>query len=298
MNPYLNFKEENEQDLMESLIIEAIDMHAEQFYYIPRQLVSPDDILGEDRLSKFKGSYPFTAYFENITNFDGQGAFIQRFGGLLDYSATLILPRRHWQQFIGQYGVNLLPNRPTEGDWIYYPLTDAIFEIKYVDDKNPFAQLGAFFVYKLTIELAQYSSEEIDSDIDEIDAFATLKTFDIDPDKSIWGAFTEIKVLDGGDGYKETPELCVQSITGHGAQFEIEMFEGSIKDIVLIDGGEGYAEDDKLCLIGDCKTPAHVSYKIRTQIENAGDAWGTNRSYEKESDDYLVDFENPFGGKL
>lgn len=290
------FNNENEQDLVEDLIIESIEIHAEDFYYIPRKLVSPDEIFGEDRLSKFEHAYPIRAYFENVTNFDGQGAFIQRFGGFLDYSATLTLSRRKWAEWVGRYGQTILPNRPCEGDLIYYPLTDGLFEIKYVDDKNPFAQLGKFYTYKLTIELFQYSSEEIRTDIEPIDVFSSLKTFDINPDVSAWGGVVDVEIKQHGSGYKETPILHVSSIQGHGAQFEVELDESNgIKTVKILNPGESYASTDSLQVIGNCDTPAEIIPVIRTQVELAGDKWGSNYAFKEQAKEDLFDPSNPFG---
>ena len=77
------------------------------------------------------------------------------------------------------HGTTYLPNRPNEGDLIYYPLTKGLFEIKFVKHQEPFYQLGKLYTYKLDIELFQYSSEKINTGIPEVDVFEDLKTFDV-----------------------------------------------------------------------------------------------------------------------
>lgn len=293
-NPYINNPAHSEQDLIESLITEAIDIHAETFYYIPRKLVNPDEILGEDRLSKFKHAYPIDAYFENATNFDGQGAFIQRYGGLVDYSATLLISRRRWQELVGQHGTTILPNRPVEGDLIYYPLTDSLFQIMYVDDKNPFAQLGDFYTWRLTIELHTYASEEIKTDLPEINAFQTLKTFDINADRSVWGGVEKVEVLDGGEGYLDAPTLEIESLAGHGAVLEVVMGEGSVKEIKVLDPGEGYSDSDELVVTGFALKPAQLKLDIRTQIGQA-DGQAANEANVEFGKENIVNFDDPFG---
>jgi hypothetical protein len=62
---------------------------------------------------------------------------------------------------------------------IYFPLTKGLFEIKFVQHQDPFYQIGKLYVYKLQIELYSYSSESINTGDDTIDAFETLKSFDI-----------------------------------------------------------------------------------------------------------------------
>lgn len=168
----------NEQNLLEDLIVESLHHYGINFMYIPRTLVSKDNILGEDRLSKFKNAYPIEAYFENVNGFDGSQAFIQKFGLMMEQSATLVIARRRWDQLLGRFGVNILPNRPTEGDLLYFPLTNGLFDIRFVQHQNPFYQLGKLFVYKLEIESAVYSAERLETGVPEIDVFESLKSFD------------------------------------------------------------------------------------------------------------------------
>jgi hypothetical protein len=184
-NVYFTHGTRNEQYLLEDLIIESISIWGQEFYYIPRQLVAKDDILGEDRLSQFKNAYPVDMYLENVGGFEGQGAFIQKFGLMMEQSATLTVARRTWERVVGKHSDVILPNRPAEGDLLYFPLTKGLFEIKFVDHQDPFYQLKKLYVYRLEVELFQYSSEKIDTGIEEIDTFETLKTFDVEKQPDI-----------------------------------------------------------------------------------------------------------------
>jgi hypothetical protein len=179
-NPYFTMGTSHEQNLIENLIIESLQIFGQILYYIPRTLVSKDEIFGEDRLSKFIRSYPIEMYLESVDSFDGQGAFIQKFGLMMEQSATLVVARKRWEQLIGEYNKTILPNRPAEGDLLYFPLSKGLFEIKFVKHQDPFYQLGRLYVYKLQVELFQYNSERIDTNIPEIDIFESLKTFDVD----------------------------------------------------------------------------------------------------------------------
>ena len=99
-NVYFSQGTRNEQVLIEDLIIESLRIYGNEVMYIPRTLVSKDDILGEDRLSQFKSAFPIEMYFENVDSFAGQGSFIQKFGLMIEQSATLVVARRRWEQFI------------------------------------------------------------------------------------------------------------------------------------------------------------------------------------------------------
>ena len=148
-------------------------------------MVAKDDILGEDRLSKFKDAFPVDMYLESVDGFEGQGAFIQKFGLMMEQSATLTVARRTWERFVGKHADIQLPNRPAEGDLLYFPLTGGLFEIKFVDHQDPFYQLKKLYVYRLQVELFQYASEKIETGDKKIDAFETLKTFDVDKQENI-----------------------------------------------------------------------------------------------------------------
>lgn len=197
----------SEQLTYEDIIVESISIYGQDFYYIPRILVGKDEILGEDRLSQFKNAYGIEMYLETHNGFEGQGAFIQKFGLMMEQSATLTVARRKWEQLVGQHGRSILPNRPAEGDLLYFPLTRGLFEIKFVTHQDPFYQAGKLYVYKLQVELFQYASENIQTGVEEIDEFKTLKTFDVDEIPN--GTVTEIKVTNKGIGYVSQPTVKI-----------------------------------------------------------------------------------------
>jgi len=196
---YYSHGAKNEQLFHEDLVVESLHQYGQNFYYIPRTLVAKDEILGEDRLSKFKSAYSIEMYLENVDGFDGQGAFIQKFGLMMEQSATLVVARRRWDQLIGRFGKTIIPGRPCEGDLIYFPLTDGLFEIKFVSHQDPFYQIGKLFVYKLQVELFQYASERMETGVTQIDDFETLKSFDTSILKN--GIVSEIKITNAGLGY-------------------------------------------------------------------------------------------------
>ena len=193
--------------MYEDIICESISVFGQDFYYIPRELVGKDEILGEDRLSKFKNAYGIEMYLESHDGFEGQGAFIQKFGLMMEQSATLTVARRRWEQLVGRFGHTIIPSRPCEGDLLYFPLTGGLFEIKFVKHQDPFYQLGKLFVYKLQIELFQYSSERMQTGIPEVDVFESLKSFDLDIVKD--GELKEIVITNPGYSYTTTPVVTV-----------------------------------------------------------------------------------------
>lgn len=163
----------SESLLHEDLIIECIKIYGFDVYYMPRQTVNRDWILGEDPLNKFKDAYPIEVYLEDVLGFGG-GELLSKFGVELRDTANFLMARRRWDELIGRKGTSVLPGRPAEGDLLYFPLTQALFQIKLVEATNPFFQVGKLYVYKLQCELYQYSNEEIDTGVKEIDNLTDL----------------------------------------------------------------------------------------------------------------------------
>lgn len=170
----------NEHNLYESLIIESIRQYGVEFYYVPRQLVAKDEIFVEDRLSEFKSAYEIEGYIDEIDGFSGQGNFMSKFGLVIEEQATVTIAVRRWEELVGRFGDTIIPSRPCEGDLFYFPTSETLFEIKFVEDQQPFYQLGKLYVYKLRIEAFQYSSERISTGIEEIDNVALESSFDLD----------------------------------------------------------------------------------------------------------------------
>ncbi len=197
-NVYFSNGTRNEQLLLEDLIIESLSIKGLDMCYIPRTLVAKDEILGEDRLSKFETMYPIEMYFKNVDSYEGVGFAIQKFGLMIDQSATLTVARRRWEQLVGRFGKTIIPERPCEGDLLYFPLTKSLFEIKFVKHQNPFYQLNNLYVFDLEVQLFRYSSERITTGDEDIDDFETLMsedvgvTVDIDEPKS-YGDNNEFK---------------------------------------------------------------------------------------------------------
>jgi hypothetical protein len=158
----------SESLLHEDLIIECLKIYGFDCYYIPRVAVNRDLILNEDPTNKYEDAFPLEAYLENTTGFGGTD-LLSKFGVEIQDTATFIIARRRWEQSVGRKKASVLVNRPAEGDLLYFPVTKSFFEIKYVEVKDPFFQVGKLYVYKLECELFQYSHENINTEIREID---------------------------------------------------------------------------------------------------------------------------------
>ena len=162
-SPY-KITSDGERNLVEELFIESIKVRGEDYYYIPREVISEDFIFNEDKISEFKNFYQIEMKLENVQEFGGDGDLFTKFGYTLTDSGVVTVSRKRFEEEIP------LPH-PREGDLVYFPLTSSVFEITFVEDENPFYQLGKLYSYMLTIELFRYGNEEFDTGIDEIDDF-------------------------------------------------------------------------------------------------------------------------------
>ena len=298
-NVYFSQGTRNEQYLIEDLIIESLKIYGQEVFYIPRTLVSKDEILGEDRLSRFTSSYPIEMYFENVDSLDGQGAFIQKFGMMLEQSATLVVSRRRWDQLVGQYDKTIIPIRPCEGDLIYFPLTKSMFEIKFVKHQDPFYQLGKLYVYKLQVELFQYASERIDTGVKEIDAFETLKTFTTNVTRTPYGEVTSVTVTDSGSGYDSPPTVTFISNSGTGAAATAYLGTGSnsgkVIKVVVTNNGTRYQTAPSVQFSGGNPTvAATATATIENNIDKV-ESFGDNNKFKIQAADDIFNAANPFG---
>ena len=169
-----------EQRLVEDLVIESLKVYGHDIYYMPRTLVNKDTIFDEDELSRFTQAYPLEMYLDNVNGYEGQGDIFTRFGLEVRDQATFVLAKRRWEDLVLTSGGTFTQTtRPSEGDLLYFPKTKSIFEIKYVDFQNPFYQLNQIYVFKLVCELFEYSSEDLDTGITEIDVIETKYSQDM-----------------------------------------------------------------------------------------------------------------------
>ena len=160
----------NEKKLYEDLIIEGLKIYGHDVYYLPRTLVNQDLILGEDSLSKFDDSYLIEMYVETTEGLAGEQELINKFGLEIREETTFMLAKRRWNDAVDSYHTMIKEGRPNEGDIIYYPLLNKFFEISFVEDQEPFFQLGNLPVYKLRARTWEYSSERLDTGVTDIDS--------------------------------------------------------------------------------------------------------------------------------
>ena len=152
LNPFFRQEVASEQRLVQDLVNEHLRMYGQEVYYMPRKYVGTDSIMRENILSRFDDAYPIEAYIANVEGFQGSGDLMTKFGIRVTDEATFIISKERFQDYITEIMTNVesgedrrrqdedgnIAERPVEGDLIYFPLTDSLFEIKFVEHENPF----------------------------------------------------------------------------------------------------------------------------------------------------------------
>lgn len=166
---YFNTGTANEQLLYEDLVIEQLRAFGQDVFYLPREIVNLDELFGEDPLSRFNDAYLIEMYIENFEGFEGEKEIATKFGLEIKDEATFVVARRRWDQLISLDQNLITAVRPNEGDLIFFPRSNKLFEIGFVDHDDPFFQLQNLPIFKLKCRLFEYSGERIDTGFDDID---------------------------------------------------------------------------------------------------------------------------------
>ena len=173
LNPFFIQGTSGEQNLVQDLINEQLRMYGVEVYYLPRSFLSTNTVIEEVIESSFENAYPIEAYVQNYEGYDDNSTLLSKFGIQSTQEMTFIISKERYENYIAPLTdgrANLkLTSRPKEGDIIYMPLGDRMFEIKFVEHEKPFYQLQKNYVYELRCELFRYEDEVIDTGIEEID---------------------------------------------------------------------------------------------------------------------------------
>ena len=173
LNPFFLQGSKSEQGLIQNLINEQLRMYGVEIYYLPRKYITEKTVIKELIESEFTNAYPIEAYVDTYDGYGDNPTILSKFGIQALNEINLIISRERFKTYISplikdQANIKL-SSRPKEGDLIYFPLGDRLFEIKYVEHEKPFYQLQGLYTYELRCELFRYEDEIIDTNIEEID---------------------------------------------------------------------------------------------------------------------------------
>ena len=242
LSPYFLQGSSSEQRLVQDLINEQLKIYGQDIVYLPRKIVNKKTIMKEVVASTFDDAYRMEAYLLNYQGFEGNGDILQKFGVQTTDAVTFVVSKERYEDFISPFlSVDSdiqLASRPEEGDLIYFPLDNTMFEIKYVEGKKPFYQLNNLYVYTLSCEVMDYAlDEQIDVGIEEVDKAAvefgfttrlsmvsiaaSTATASVQLSKdagniNVGKAVTKIDLINDGTGYTLPPLVGISSAPSAG----------------------------------------------------------------------------------
>ena len=329
LNPYFLQGSSGEQNLVQDLINEQLKIYGIDVYFIPRKLLKTDDILNEVQSSKFDDTFIIEAYLNNYDGYAPDSDIMTKFGLRLKNEISLVISKERFEEIISPYlaeiasvarnyypGEDLaITDRPKEGDLIYFPLGERLFEIKRVEVEKPFYQLGKSYVFELSCELFEYEDEEISTGVSEIDEtmeevgyITDLKlvafggTAECQAAVSPLGGVSKVVLLNDGSGYTGTPTvtisdpgddadtsailgaLPVSEFSKTATAVAITTSVGgvqSVKEILITNTGYGYTEPPTVTITGGNGSGAIATCIISTgSVLNIGITDKGDRYYE------------------
>ena len=291
LNPFFLQGSKTEQGLIQDLINEQLRMYGVEVYYLPRKYITEKTIIKEVIESSFDHTYPIEAYVENFDGYGDNTTILSKFGIQALNELTIIISKERFEEYITPLIKNQsnikLSSRPKEGDIIYFPLGDRLFEIKFVEHEQPFYQLQKNYVYTLKCELFRYEDEVIDTGIDIIDdniggsggeqdsaQVGIIQKLNMVGTGITASAITTIvnggirffTVTNRGSGYINSPRVAISSapgggVTGIGSATLIggivvctdsaNPATKSVQSIEVINPGFGYTIAPKVLIFGD-----------------------------------------------
>ena len=269
-----------EQKFIENLVVESIEIYGQDIYYVPRTIVSQDSIFEEDSDGKFESAKPIRAYVNNVEGWEGQGELLTKFGIRIEDKTTFIFSREKFKENVDDSTVLNVEGRPNEGDLIWFPITKHLFEIKFVEVERPFYQLGRNYVWECQCELFEYSDEEINTGITELDAIET----------AFANAIT-VGLVAGGTGDFTVGETVTGGTSNVTA--EVKSWDNSTRTLIVINRSGTFTVPETLT--GGTSGASFTTATYNT-IDNANIEYDQNNDFET-LDNQIIDFTeaNPFG---
>jgi len=288
LNPHFLQGSRGEQRLVQSLINEHLKIYGVEVTFIPRKFVNQSTIIEEVTASKFDDNFLIEAYVENYDGYAGAGDVLTKFGMSLRDEVTLTISKERFEEFISPFMEAdddiELSSRPREGDLVFFPLGQRLFEIKFVEHEEPFYQLGSNYVYKLKCELFEYEDEVIDTDIAAIDSqvddvgyIAELQLVGVGRTATAQavintGHISEIFLNNDGSGFSSAPLVSISTSPSGlgGSNATAVAFTTSranitsVEKILITNAGFGYTEAPIITFTGGGGTGAAATCSINT----------------------------------
>ena len=269
-----------EQKFMENLVVESIEIYGQNIYYVPRDIVNRDTIFEEDSDGRFSSARAIRAYVNNAEGWEGQGELLSKFGIRIEDKTTFIFSREKFKEKVDDLETLNVEGRPNEGDLIWFPITKHLFEIKFVEVEKPFYQLGKGYVWECQCELFEYSDEEINTGIADLDAIETAFT----------NAIT-VGLVAGGSGDFTAGETVTGGTSNVTA--EVKSWDSSTRTLIVINRSGTFTIPETIT--GGSSSASWTTASYNT-LNNQNTEFDQNYDFETLDND-IIDFTetNPFG---
>ena len=291
LNPYFQQGSQGEQRLVQDLINEHLRIYGIEVTYIPRKFVNQATIIEEVTASKFDDNFAVEMYVNSYDGYSGAGDVLTKFGMSLRDEVELTVSKERFEEFISPFMVSSsdieLGSRPREGDLVFFPLGQRLFEIKFVEHEDPFYQLGKNYVYKLKCELFEYEDEVIDTSLDIIDTqvqdegyIATLQLVGVGRTASATpvlgtGYIRDIFLNNDGSGFTGTPTVSISTSPNGNALANATAVAitttianvTSVDRILMTNAGFGYNTAPIITITGGGGTGAAATCSIHSSSQ-------------------------------
>ena len=271
-----------EQTLVQNLVDEQIKLFGSDIYYLPKTVLK-DATLDEVRYTKFQDQFQIEMMLVNVMGFGDNAEFVSKFGLRITDEIIFRVSTNRWDEEVAEHSMSAkleVPSRPNEGDLLYYPLTEDLYEIKYVGKEEPFFQFGKIQFYALTAELYEVGSDDLATGIAEIDAIEEL--FD---------TAIALTMGVGGTGDFTAGETVTGGTTSTTA--EVKSWDSSTRILQVINRTGTFAANESLT--GNNSGAVWVVSTFDT-LQDTNSDYDQNRQIEDTADN-IVDWSegNPFG---
>tara|TARA_B100000900_G_scaffold353537_1_gene321774 strand:- start:1248 stop:2138 length:891 start_codon:yes stop_codon:yes gene_type:complete len=271
-----------EQTLVQNLVDEQIKLFGSDIYYLPKTVLK-DATLDEVRYTKFQDQFQIEMMLVNVMGFGDNAEFVSKFGLRITDEIIFRVSTNRWDEEVAEHSMSAkleVPSRPNEGDLLYYPLTEDLYEIKYVGKEEPFFQFGKIQFYALTAELYEVGSDDLATGVAEIDAIEEL--FD---------TAIALTMGVGGTGDFTAGETVTGGTTSTTA--EVKSWDSSTRILQVINRTGTFAANESLT--GNNSGAVWVVSTFDT-LQDTNSEYDQNRQIEDTADN-IVDWSegNPFG---
>lgn len=203
-----NLYQTSEQSLYADLLTESIQIYGVDVVYIVRDIEDFDEILREEKLSRFKTTYNIEGYMPDTGQCEGLQNYMSKFGYRFEETTELIISSDRWNQ------LNTGFQRPREGDFIYIgnpndqyaSFVNCTFQINSCVPGHPeMFQFGKMHSYRLYLTTATKTHNNIiETEYDDVNEYLNVTDAEefASATNSVSQEFEKINIINKGNPFR------------------------------------------------------------------------------------------------